>query len=149
MKQPAVKQPEKPAGKSTKTETTAPAKIADEPKTVDPATFMPEKLAKKVTLKFEENILQEIIDSLQKEQKVDVLADVADLLESTISGNEPISERLDEEPLYLLFDRLRGNNLWWYLDDGIVHITTPRESTESCDDGFVYRRRLNRCRIPT
>ena len=42
-----------------------------------------------------------------------------------MSAAEPISDRLDNTPIYLLLNRLRSLGIAWYFEDDVLHITSP------------------------
>ena len=98
--------------------------IADEPETIDPATLMPEKLAVSATVDFGESSLNEVLDWLREEQDLVILLDKNALSEIGVLPSEPISDRLQDSPIYLLLNRLRSLGLAWYFEDEIVHITS-------------------------
>ncbi len=108
---------------SVKTQRQA-GQIVNEPKTIDPATLMPEVLAVPVTVEFSGVPLQEIADWLQSERGITTFLDTHVLDEADISPSEPITDCFENEPLYLLLNRLRSKNVDWYLEDGILVITT-------------------------
>lgn len=97
--------------------------IADEPKTVDPAGLVPDAIAARATVQFEDSSLRELVDWLRSQNLV-VLLDNRALNDEGISLGEPVSDRLDNAPIYFLLNRLRSLQLSWYFDDGILHITT-------------------------
>ncbi len=99
-------------------------KIADEPKTIDPATLMPEKLAQKATVDFTDSSLREVLDWLRDEQKIVVLIEENAMIAEGISLSEPISDRLNDDPVYLLLNRLQDLQLGWYYENDILYITT-------------------------
>lgn len=103
--------------------------IPDEPKTVDPATLVPEMLAQKVTVEFEETSLREVAVWVQENAKVTV---VFDTQEFGPNGSllDTISERLDDDPLYLLFDRLSSLGLAWYVEDDLVYVTSRKQAEQ-------------------
>jgi hypothetical protein len=101
-----------------------PAVIADEPKTIDPATLVPAPLAVTATVQFTNASLRDVLEWLRTEQKLTVLLETNALAESEISLVEPVSERLEAAPLYLLLNRLRVLGLAWYFEDNILHITS-------------------------
>jgi hypothetical protein len=98
--------------------------IADEPKTIDPAALMPAELAVSATHDFSDSSLREVVDWLQDEHGLVVLLDKSALSEIGVAPAEPISDRLDDAPIYLLLDRLRSLGLAWYFEDEILHITS-------------------------
>ena len=105
-------------------------KIPNEPHGIDPATLLPKKLAARATVRFEDKLLREIVEWLQKEQKLDIQLDLKALEEAAYDLYEPLFQELNDEPVYLLLNRLRNKGLAWYLEDGIVHLTT-RAANES------------------
>lgn len=108
-------------------------KIADEPRGIDPATLLPKKLSVRATVRFEDKLLRDILEWLQKEQKLDVHLDRKALEEAAYDLYEPLHEELANEPVYLLLNRLRARGLDWYLEDGIVHLTT-----KTANEGHQY-----------
>ena len=104
--------------------------IQDEPINVDPASLMPDLLAKKATTTFENSSLREVVSWLRDEQKIAVLIDSGTLSRAGISLGEPVSDVLQDAPLYLLLNRLRALGLSWYVDDDILHITTLEAANE-------------------
>ena len=117
--------------------------IPDEPKTIDPATLLPAELAESVTVTFKEASLSDVVQWIQQEQNISVLLDRRALDEAGILSSEPISDSLTADPLYLLLNRLRTAGLSWYVQDGIVHITTTEGGqrhlvTESYNIGDLF-----------
>lgn len=104
--------------------------IADEPKLIDPATVMPEKLAASATVDLSESSLREVIEWLRNEQQLVVLTEANALAEAGVQSGEPISDRLDDAPIYLLLNRLRAVGLAWYYEDDILHITSIEAAEE-------------------
>ncbi len=104
--------------------------IADEPKLIDPATVMPAKLAVAATVDLSESSLREVIEWLRNDQKLVVLSENSALTEAGVQPGEPISDRLDNAPLYLLLNRLRASGLAWYFEDDILHITSTAAAEE-------------------
>ncbi|MBM80794.1 MAG: hypothetical protein CMJ78_09390 [Planctomycetaceae bacterium] len=107
-----------------------PPTIPDEPKTVDPANHVPEQLAKLATVEFADKSLRDIAAWIQTEQKIPVLFDTKTLNETGVALGEPVTDRLQNEPVYLLLNRLRGLNLAWYVEDNILRITTTSVASE-------------------
>lgn len=107
------------AGKKTKLPI-----IADEPKTIDPATLVPEKLAAPATVDFTTGSLREVVEWLRSRQKIVVLLDEGALADASVAPSEPVSDRLDDAPVYLLLNRLQSLGLAWYVEDEILHITS-------------------------
>lgn len=111
--------------------------IADEPKTVDPKAFMPAPLAESVTVDFSDSSLREVLEWLRDKRKLVVLLDKDALSKIGVLPSDPISDRLDGAPIYLLLNRLRSLNLDWYYEDDILHITS-REAAEDRDTTIPY-----------
>lgn len=105
--------------------------IADEPRTIDPASIVPEPLARKLTVRFEETSIRDVVAWIRDEAGVSVLLDEADLADANILLSEPVTDRLDDQPLYLLLDRLESISLGWYMEGGILHITTLEKAEEN------------------
>lgn len=103
---------------------TAPPEILDEPQTVDPATLVPKQLATAVTIDFADSTLKDVARWIQEEQKLAVLFDNSALSEKGILLGEPVSDRLNGDPIYLLLNRLSSLGLASYVEDDILHITT-------------------------
>ncbi len=104
--------------------------IADEPRLIDPATVMPAPLAATATVELSDSSLREVIQWLQVEQKLVVLTESSKLAEVGVQPGEPVSDRLDDAPIYLLLNRLRGSGLAWYYEDEILHITSRESAAE-------------------
>ncbi|MCU0962980.1 MAG: hypothetical protein MUF48_23040 [Pirellulaceae bacterium] len=98
--------------------------IADEPKTIDPATLVPPPLAANASVTFANASLRDVLDWLRTEQQLTVLLETGALKEANISLVEPISDQLQDAPLYLLLNRLRVLGLAWYFEGNILHITS-------------------------
>ncbi len=104
--------------------------IADEPKTIDPADFMPAKLAAPVTVDFTESSLSEVLAWMRDKQKLVVLLENDALSDIGILPGDPVADRLDEAPLYQLLNRLRSLGLAWYFEDDILHVTSAKVANE-------------------
>jgi len=117
---------QEPAPKGPGAEATAPSlkiEIADEPKAIDPVTLMPPALTKTVTIEFKKRPLRDIIKWLQQEQQLAVIVDTKALSDEGILMSHQVDDRLVNEPLYLLLDRLQALELSWYMDDGNLYLT--------------------------
>lgn len=113
--------------------------IADEPKTIDPATLLPPQLTRKVTLAFNKTPLREVVDMLKKELGIEVILDETALYNEDIPTDIPIVARAKDEPAYLLLDRIVGHRFYlgWSFCDGILRITS-QESEERRFDSRGY-----------
>ena len=96
--------------------------ISDEPKTIDPATLMPAPIAKASTVNFEGSSIREVAEWLRGNCSLPVLINERSFVDAGLSLNETITDHLDDQPLYLLLNRLNNENLDWYIEDEILHI---------------------------
>ncbi|MEM9657231.1 MAG: hypothetical protein AAF961_02615, partial [Planctomycetota bacterium] len=106
------------------------AEIADEPTSTDPAAFLPAALSVQGTRDFSNSSLREMIAWLREEHGLAVLIDENALLQVGVSTADPISDRLQVAPLYLLLNRLGALGLAWYYEDDILHITSAKRAEQ-------------------
>ena len=104
--------------------------ISDEPKTIDPAAFMPARLAAKVTVDFSDSSLREALTWLREKQNLVVLLENDALSDIGVLPGDPVSDRLDKTPIYQFLNRLRSLGLAWYFEDDILHITSVEGAEE-------------------
>lgn len=117
-----------PAAEAAATESQPPSEaivIPDEPRTIDPAQFVPEPLGKPVTVEFKDATLKDVVQWLTEKQGIAVQLDERTLHNAGVLPSDPVSDQLDEEPLYLLLDHLQSMKLDWYFEAGVLHLTTP------------------------
>ncbi len=100
-----------------------PKKIAIEPRVIDPIEVLPNALTVSATADFSDSSLREFVQWLEEKQNQVVLLDARALRDAGISPAEPISDRLDHEPIYLLLSRLRSLGIGWYFEDDVLHLT--------------------------
>ncbi|MBX3449603.1 MAG: hypothetical protein KF777_08600 [Planctomycetaceae bacterium] len=98
--------------------------IADKPKAIDPATLLPPEMAAKVTLTFEKTPLSEVVTTLSEKLAIDVVLDEIALNDEGIDLDFPVSTRANDEPVYLLVDRMMGRSLAWSIRNGLLRIST-------------------------
>lgn len=98
--------------------------IADEPRGIDPALFVPEPLAQPATVDLSNSSLAELAEWVGSQTGFRVLLDQGRLAEVGYTEGEPISDRIDNEPIYLLLNRLKTLNLGWSINDGVITIST-------------------------
>ncbi|MEZ6069965.1 MAG: hypothetical protein R3C10_06730 [Pirellulales bacterium] len=98
--------------------------IPIEPRFIDALASMPEALRVSATRDFTDSSLREVLDWLTDELGLVVLLDKTALADAAISPAEPISDRLDNQPVYLLLNRLRTLGLGWYFEDNVLHVTS-------------------------
>lgn len=104
--------------------------IADHPTSVDPASLVNRNLAQKVTVSFKDSALSEVGVWIEKNAGIPVLINEKALEEENISLSEPVNDRLDDEPLYLLLNRLSAIDVAWYVQGNILRITSQSEASE-------------------
>ncbi len=104
--------------------------IPDEPRAIDPVTLMPPALAQPVTHEFKKTSLRDLVKWLQQEQKLTVVVDSQALAAERIPISQPVSDHLNNEPLYLLLDRLSAYGLAWYVADENLYLTTVEGARE-------------------
>jgi hypothetical protein len=104
--------------------------IADEPLTIDAAQFVPEPLRKKATADFGNVSLREVAAWLRDEQQLAVLLETDAIAEVGLLPSDPIRDRLSDEPIYLLLDRLAMVDLGWYYENDVLRITTSDKAAE-------------------
>jgi hypothetical protein len=75
--------------------------------------------------------LQDVIDYLQTELQMVVLVDNEALAEVNVNLADPISDRLDSQPFYLLLQRLEPLEVRWYVQNEVLHLTSPTIAAES------------------
>jgi len=115
------------ASDKAKTEAKLP-EIVDEPKTIDPGTLLPAKLTAKATVDFSDSSLSEVVRWLREEQNLVVLLEHNALDNVGVLPGDPISDRLDDAPVYFLLNRLNSLGLAWYFQDEILHVTSMEEA---------------------
>ncbi|MBN1908198.1 MAG: hypothetical protein JW818_00530 [Pirellulales bacterium] len=118
-----------PAGPA-KEKKPVPPKIADGPKTYDPAEFLPAPLAKRATVKFDNTPLSDVAKWLREKQQIATVFAKKPLEDIGLPLDTPISVRLKDEPVYLLLNRLRSQRLGlgWYFEEDILFITTEDDA---------------------
>lgn len=125
----ALNAQEKPSTIDSKSDQAAkPAiEIRDEPKTVDPATLVPELVAVRVTVQFDGLPLKSVFTWLQQDQSINLLVDSKALADARILDTEPVHEQLKDSPLYLLLNRLASLGIAWYVRENSLYITSIAE----------------------
>ena len=98
--------------------------IAEEPKTNDPVQFMPKLLAANATADFSNSSLGELLTWLRESQDLVVLLDRDGVKEADVLLGDPISDRIQDAPMYLLLNRLQTLGLAWFFEDEVLHITS-------------------------
>ena len=104
--------------------------IKDEPKSIDPSNLVAKQLAERVTVEFSESSLTEVAEWVQKNTQIPVLFDKSAMDATGTSLSEILSDRLNDEPLYLLLNRLNALGLSWYVKNDVVRITTVDAAAE-------------------
>jgi len=98
--------------------------LADQPRFTDPTPFYPEPLRKKATVSFNETPLNEVCEWIASQSGMPVMLEEQQLEDYGIRPHEPWTDKLDNEPIYLLLGHLEEYELSWFLRAGVLHIST-------------------------
>lgn len=104
--------------------------ISDEPRTVDPALIVPPPLSKRVTVTFDQKPLRDIVTWLHDEHAITALIDQPALTNSGLLVGEPISDHAQDQPLYLLLNRMSISGFGWYYEDDTLYLTSKEAAAE-------------------
>jgi hypothetical protein len=125
-------QTESPQAETPATETPAASiEIAKEPRSIDPATVVPEPLAAKSTVRLTDRSLVEVAQWVQEASGMDVDLDRPSLAEARILVSELVNDELSEAPIYLLLDRLRTIGVGWLVSDGTLRLVSAKDAAET------------------
>lgn len=102
--------------------------IADDPRTVDPATLLPAALAAKATVEFDGESLIEVAEWLTRREGLTAVLDKQGLGDRGIPLGEPVYDKLRDEPLYLLLGRLKMLEVGWTIDGDLVTLTSMEQT---------------------
>lgn len=98
--------------------------IADEPKAIDPVSLLVESMRKPAKVAFDEATLNEVVQWLRETAGLTVIVNQKSLSDAGVLSSEPVSDQLNNEPLYLLLDRLRLIGVDWWLDGNVLHLAS-------------------------
>lgn len=101
--------------------------IKDDPPFVDGAQFMSKGLAQQATVAFEKSTLEELATWLSEKQDLPVVINLKDASEDAVSLDPSeivVSDRLNNQPIYWLLNRLRSVGIYWFVEDDILYLTT-------------------------
>lgn len=104
--------------------------IPNEPKAVDPSRFVFAPLRKKVSVSFDGTSIREVIEWIKKELDVTVLVDESEFATARILLSDPVNDQLTNQPAYLLLDRLNSIQVGWYVEEGIIYLTSKSFADE-------------------
>jgi hypothetical protein len=90
----------------------------------------PGPLAARATVDFTDSSLREILNWLRESQQLVVLLENDALSGIGVMPGDPVSDRLDDAPVYLLLNRLRTLGIAWYFEDDILHVTSVEAADE-------------------
>ncbi|MBL8809804.1 MAG: hypothetical protein JNM43_06465 [Planctomycetaceae bacterium] len=110
--------------------------IAVEPESIDPATIVLERLAQKATVNFEGRTLKDLFRWLQNDQKLSVSINTEELKQAGILSSDKLRDSLNDEPLYLLLDRLSNIGVGWYLSGEDLCLTSLEHSSRQYNTRF-------------
>ena len=108
--------------------------IADEPKAVDPAIAVPQRLAANATIRFEDTALVDVAKWIQQQTGMNVSMDRQSLNAAQILPSEPVHDELKDSPVYLLLDRLRVIGVTWHLKNNQIHLTSVQDVSHLSPD---------------
>ena len=110
--------------------------IAVEPVSIDPATIVEERFAQKATVNFEGRTLKDLFRWLQNDQKLSISINTEELKQAGILSSDKLQDSLNDEPLYLLLDRLSNIGIGWYLSGDDLCLTSLEHSRRQYDTRF-------------
>lgn len=113
------------------------AEISEAPLAIDAATLVPEKLRTLTTIEFSGASLSEVAQWLREQTGLNVSLDTRSLEAVNVDENSPVSDQLENQPIYLLLDRLSNQKIKWRLDGGILRLQG------SDDPSVLYNRQYN------
>jgi hypothetical protein len=119
--QPVASSPAPTAGQTEQQEQPK-AKISDSPQAIDAATLVPEKLRTLATVEFTDASLSDVAQWLREQTGLNVSLDTRSLEAVNIDENSPVSDQLQNQPVYLLLDRLSIQKIAWRLDGSILRL---------------------------
>ena len=101
---------------------------------IDPAQFVPEALSRPIDLDVTDVTLAEAMQRISEATGLPVRIDEEELQNEGVNADEVVSDRAENEPAYLLLDRLLDNvggiELAWYVDHGLLQITTKLDADD-------------------
>ncbi|MCA9107658.1 MAG: hypothetical protein KDA83_19745 [Planctomycetales bacterium] len=98
--------------------------IRDEPIRIDPSAGLPPSLTENVSVDFGEATLEDFVDWLEHERGLTVLVDRDNINLEGWDLDSRYSDRITDQPTYLLLNRLKHRELGWSISDGILTITS-------------------------
>lgn len=105
-----------------------PIEIPETPKAIDPSKMFPEALTKKVSVTFKGEPLKKVIEWISREAQIYVIVDYVALANVKLLETEPIFEKLDDAPIYMLLSRLEAIGLGWYMEGKALMFTSRDEA---------------------
>jgi hypothetical protein len=134
--EPVASSPAPTAGKTEQQEQPK-AKISDSPRAIYAATLVPEKLRMLATVEFADASLSDVAKWLSEQTGLNVSMDTRSLEAVNIDENSPVSDQLQNQPVYLLLDRLSIQKIAWRLDGSILRLHGIN------DPSFLVNRQYN------
>ena len=103
-----------------------------EPRTIDPVTVVPEALRKKLTVDYDGWPLDRMLADFGERIGLPVIIDEPALTDVGLPVDEPVTERLQDEPAYLLLKRpgFSKLGLTGYVRDDVLRIATVEIADE-------------------
>ena len=104
--------------------------ILEEPKAIDPAIAVPERLAASATVRFDDTALVDVAKWVQQQSGMTVSMDRQSLNSAQILPSEPVRDELKNSPIYLLLDRLREIGVTWHVKNNQIHLIAADDNTQ-------------------
>lgn len=96
--------------------------ISELPKSTNPATALPEKLGVLATVEFDDRPLTDLAAWINQQTGILVTIDRQSFRGTHILPSEPVTDKLNNEPIHLLLDRLRYKGIDWRLQDNGINL---------------------------
>jgi hypothetical protein len=110
--------------------------INDTPQATDPATALPGPLRTSETIDFSDKPLTELVTWLRTKTQLNVTIDRQSFSTAHLLPSEPLDDRLDNEPIYLLLDRLRNKNISWTLQGTGIRFHAAEDRRQLLTDQY-------------
>lgn len=104
--------------------------IAEEPQTIDPAALVAPAVRQAVSLSLKETPLRDAAAMIEDKCGIPVIFDTSALADEGILLTDPVTDALNEEPAYLLLNRLKSLQLAWVVRDNVLRLTTVEAARE-------------------
>ncbi|MEM7784453.1 MAG: hypothetical protein AAF623_13955, partial [Planctomycetota bacterium] len=110
--------------------------LSDTPYSIDPAISLPQSLAATETVQFQETSLKDVISWLGEKTGFHIVMDDRSMASAGILSSEPVTDALDNEPIYLILDRLEAIGIQWRWEGKVIHL-------DALKDPIIFTRQYN------